>query len=47
MWCFKGAIPEIDALYGIPQRPEYHPEIDCGIHTMMSLQQACRQILYV
>ena len=34
--------PEIDALYGIPQRPEYHPEIDCGIHTMMSLQQACR-----
>ena len=34
--------PEIDALYGIPQRPEYHPEIDCGIHTMMSLQQACK-----
>ena len=35
--------PEINALFGIPQRPEYHPEIDCGIHTMMSLQQACRQ----
>lgn len=34
--------PEIDALYGVPQRPEYHPEIDCGIHTMMSLQQACK-----
>ena len=34
--------PEIDALYGIPQRPEYHPEVDCGIHTMMSLQQACK-----
>ncbi|MFV5524795.1 MULTISPECIES: multifunctional CCA addition/repair protein [Acinetobacter] len=39
----KVLFPELDALYGIPQRPEYHPEIDCGIHTMMSLQQACRQ----
>ena len=39
----KVLFPEIDALYGIPQRPEYHPEIDCGIHTMMYLQQACRQ----
>lgn len=38
----KVLFPEIEALYGIPQRPEYHPEIDCGIHTMMSLQQACR-----
>lgn len=38
----KVLFPEIDALYGIPQRPEYHPEIDCGIHSMMSLQQACR-----
>ena len=38
----KELFPEIDALYGVPQRPEYHPEIDCGIHTMMSLQQACR-----
>lgn len=34
--------PEIDALFGVPQRPEHHPEIDCGIHTLMSLQQACR-----
>lgn len=38
----KVLFPEIDALYGVPQRPEYHPEIDCGIHTMMSLHQACR-----
>ena len=37
----KVLFPEIDALFGIPQRPEYHPEIDCGIHTMMSVQQAC------
>lgn len=39
----KVLFPEIDALFGIPQRPEYHPEIDCGVHTLMSLQQACRQ----
>ena len=38
----KVLFPELDVLYGIPQRPEYHPEIDCGIHTMMSLQQACK-----
>ena len=38
----KVLFPELDMLYGIPQRPEYHPEIDCGIHTMMSLQQACK-----
>ena len=37
----KVLFPEIDALFGVPQRPEYHPEIDCGIHTMMALQQAC------
>ncbi|WP_374294794.1 multifunctional CCA addition/repair protein [Acinetobacter sp.] len=34
--------PEVDALFGVPQRAEYHPEIDCGIHTLMSLQQACK-----
>lgn len=35
--------PEIHALFGIPQRPEYHPEIDCGIHTLMALKQACKK----
>lgn len=35
--------PEIDALFGIPQRAEYHPEIDCGTHTLLSLQQACQE----
>ena len=38
----KVLFPEIDALFGVPQRPEYHPEIDCGIHTLMALQQACK-----
>ena len=30
--------PEIDALFGVPQTPRYHPEIDTGIHVMMALQ---------
>ena len=31
-------LPEFEALYGVPQRPEFHPEIDCGIHNEMVLQ---------
>ncbi|MDH3441022.1 MAG: multifunctional CCA addition/repair protein [Gammaproteobacteria bacterium] len=34
--------PEIDALFGVPQPEEWHPEIDCGIHTMMVVEQAAR-----
>ncbi|MBB3226217.1 tRNA nucleotidyltransferase (CCA-adding enzyme) [Luteibacter sp. Sphag1AF] len=34
--------PEVDALYGVPQRAEYHPEIDCGIHVEMVLDMAAR-----
>ena len=37
----KVIMPEVDDLFGVPQRPEYHPEIDSGIHTMMTLQRAC------
>lgn len=25
-------LPEVDALYGVPQRPDYHPEVDTGVH---------------
>ena len=32
--------PEIDALYGVPQPEQWHPEIDSGLHTMMALEQA-------
>ncbi len=32
--------PEIDRLFGIPQPAKYHPEIDCGVHSLLSLQQA-------
>lgn len=34
--------PEIDILFGVPQPAEYHPEIDAGLHTLMSLNQAAR-----
>jgi tRNA nucleotidyltransferase (CCA-adding enzyme) len=34
--------PEVDALYGVPQRAEYHPEIDTGVHTGMVLDMAAR-----
>ncbi|MBP6345086.1 multifunctional CCA addition/repair protein [Neisseriaceae bacterium CLB008] len=36
-------MPEVDALWGVPQRADYHPEVDTGIHTMMVLQQAVQQ----
>lgn len=34
--------PEIDALYGVPQRAEFHPEIDCGVHLELVLDQAAK-----
>lgn len=33
-------LPEVEALFGVPQRTDYHPEIDSGIHTLMVLQKA-------
>ena len=33
-------VPEIDALFGVPQRPEWHPEVDTGEHTLLALQVA-------
>lgn len=35
-------MPELNALWGVPQRADYHPEIDTGVHTMMVLQMAAR-----
>lgn len=32
--------PELEALYGVPQPEQYHPEVDTGVHTMMVLEQA-------
>jgi tRNA nucleotidyltransferase (CCA-adding enzyme) len=34
-------MPEINNLFGVPQRPQHHPEVDSGIHTLMTLQRAC------
>ncbi len=34
--------PELDKLWGVPQKPEYHPEIDTGVHIMMALQQSVK-----
>jgi tRNA nucleotidyltransferase (CCA-adding enzyme) len=33
-------LPELEALFGVPQTAEHHPEIDTGVHTLMALQQA-------
>ncbi len=38
----KVLLPELDRLWGVPQRPEHHPEIDTGVHAMMVLDQCAR-----
>jgi tRNA nucleotidyltransferase (CCA-adding enzyme) len=35
-------LPEVDRLWGVPQRADYHPEIDTGIHLMMVLDMAAQ-----
>ncbi|MDG4553767.1 MAG: multifunctional CCA addition/repair protein [Candidatus Competibacter sp.] len=34
--------PELDRLFGVPQPPAHHPEIDTGVHTLMALALAAR-----
>jgi tRNA nucleotidyltransferase (CCA-adding enzyme) len=34
--------PELDALYGVPQRAQFHPEIDVGAHQEMVSDQAAK-----
>ncbi len=36
----KVILPEVDALFGVPQPEKWHPEIDTGIHILMVLEQA-------
>ena len=38
----KALLPEVDNLFGVPQRADYHPEVDTGIHTLLALQQATK-----
>ena len=35
-------LPELDALWGVPQRADYHPEVDTGVHVMMVVDMAAR-----
>ncbi len=36
-------LPELDRLWGVPQPPQHHPEIDTGIHVMMVIDYAAKQ----
>jgi tRNA nucleotidyltransferase (CCA-adding enzyme) len=39
----KRILPELDALWGVPQPEKYHPEIDTGVHVMMVVDYAAGQ----
>lgn len=34
--------PELDCLFGVPQPKQYHPEVDCGVHIMLVVDQAAK-----
>ena len=36
-------LPELDRLWGVPQPPQHHPEIDTGVHVMMVTDYAAKQ----
>jgi len=38
----KKLLSEVDALFGVPQRVEFHPEVDAGVHTQMVCDMAAR-----
>src|SRR5690625_1566027 len=35
-------MPEIDTLFGVPQPAEHHPEVDTGVHTLLTLDMTAR-----
>jgi tRNA nucleotidyltransferase (CCA-adding enzyme) len=39
----KKILPELDKLWGVPQPPQHHPEIDTGVHVMMVIDYAAKQ----
>ena len=39
----KALLPEVDALFGVPQPVGYHPEIDSGKHVLMAMDLAARE----
>jgi tRNA nucleotidyltransferase (CCA-adding enzyme) len=38
----KVLLPEMDRLWGVPQRPEYHPEVDTGVHMMLVMDMCAK-----
>lgn len=34
--------PELDRLFGVPQPPAHHPEVDTGLHILLALAEAVR-----
>lgn len=38
----QSLFPEVDRLFGVPQVPKWHPEVDTGVHVMMVIDQAAR-----
>lgn len=36
-------LPEVDRLWGVPQRAEHHPEVDTGVHVMMVVDHAAQR----
>ena len=39
---WRGCCPKLDRLWGVPQRADYHPEVDTGVHVMMVLDMSAR-----
>jgi tRNA nucleotidyltransferase (CCA-adding enzyme) len=39
----KKILPEVDCLWGVPQPPQHHPEVDTGVHVMMVIDYAASQ----
>jgi tRNA nucleotidyltransferase (CCA-adding enzyme) len=35
-------LPELDRLWGVPQRAQYHPEVDTGTHMMLVMDMSAR-----
>ncbi len=35
-------LPEVEALFGVPQRADFHPEVDTGVHVMMVIDMAAQ-----
>ena len=38
----RAVLPEVDALYGVPQRAEFHPEVDTGVHIELVCDMAAK-----